>query len=658
MIGVFQRALRTGLAWVPSLAPARAARALVLRANAARDARRFQAAAALYAEASRLDPVNARIHKQCGHMHKEAGDWAEAERHYLLAEALSPGDADLHLQKGHFFKISHRLDEAQSAYAKALALQPGWQEAADELARITNSRSKGDERTSAINADGLVTELLPGSGAQGSAGWRETIQIRRLGTARIRAGGSYRRVLRGIEAVRGFAISQAALLDAVLLLDGEEIADTLLQRTPLNDGFAKFVFNIWHDFGPYAEGEHVIEIRLRDSRGRGRSHRATLLLQAPITEKDALSSDAIVTVDGEVGASLEARVNARPSMARSAARGLLVSPPRAILVQRVDQLGDLVVSVPAIRRLRAHFPEAVLVALVSPANAGLAASLGLFAEVVEVPFAEAPGGPRRTMPPIAQAALRERLASFHFDIAIDLSEAGESRPLLLLSGASVLFGFKDREFPWLTAGFELGGHDPANHLEIVSPATKLTAMVDALKLMIDPPASALALSPEKAEAERRYAVLHTGARLTYSRWPGFAELAHLLLRDTELDIVFMSDGPLPPDLVEHPRVRSIEGLLAFSAFDALLAGASLFVGNDSGPKHLAALRGTPVVSLHMARLNWNEWGQEPVGTIISRRVPCAGCGIGRQGEECGKDFACLTNIRADEVAAEALKLLK
>jgi ADP-heptose:LPS heptosyltransferase len=83
----------------------------------------------------------------------------------------------------------------------------------------------------------------------------------------------------------------------------------------------------------------------------------------------------------------------------------------------------------------------------------------------------------------------------------------------------------------------------------------------------------------------------------------------------------------------------------------------VFVGNDSGPKHLAALRGVPVVSLHMARLNWSEWGQEMSGRIISRRVPCAGCGIGLDGEDCGKDFACLRHIRPEEVFAAVEELL-
>ncbi len=75
----------------------------------------------------------------------------------------------------------------------------------------------------------------------------------------------------------------------------------------------------------------------------------------------------------------------------------------------------------------------------------------------------------------------------------------------------------------------------------------------------------------------------------------------------------------------------------------------MLVGNDSGPKHLAALRGTNVVTIFTARINWAEWAQEGVGSVVSRRVPCAGCAIFHHGEECGKEFACVRDILPEEV---------
>ena len=327
---------------------------------------------------------------------------------------------------------------------------------------------------------------------------------------------------------------------------------------------------------------------------------------------------------------------------------MLADPIRAILVQRVDQLGDLVCSVPALRRLREAFPQARLIGLVTPANAPLAETLGLFDTVVVADFREDPVERRRIMPLPAQEALRRTLAAHKLDLAIDLGEGAASRPLLALSGAPFLYGFKGREFPWLSAAMDIDAHDPANHLEIVPHSRKLLAFVEALIALHRDSARPLVRTDlDRArlrglglDPDRRFIVLHTGARLAYSRWPHFDALAARLAETTDLDIVLMRDVP-PAGMGDRPhdRIRTITAPLAFDDFDALLSFAALFIGNDSGPKHLAALRGTPVVSLHMARLNWNEWGQEISGSIISRRVPCAGCAISTEPEECGKDFA-------------------
>jgi ADP-heptose:LPS heptosyltransferase len=347
---------------------------------------------------------------------------------------------------------------------------------------------------------------------------------------------------------------------------------------------------------------------------------------------------------------------------------LLPDPVRTILVQRVDQLGDLVCSVPAIRRLRELFPDAKLIGLTTAANAGLAESLGLFDDVVVAGFHEDTVERRRVMPIEEQERLRDALAPFRFDLAIDLGEGSESRPLLLLSGAKFLYGFKDRGWPWLSAGFELNMHDPVNRLEIMPPSRKITALVEALASMGAARAAPLPRSDAPRPAalfaygigpETTYAVLHTGARLRYSRWPHFAALVELLIMRTDLTIVVMADDERDFPLPETPsnRLHIVTGKIPFDDFDALLSYATIFVGNDSGPKHLAALRGTKVVSLHMARLNWSEWGQEFDGTIISRKVPCAGCAISDAPEECGKDFACLRLIQPDEVMKAIDRLL-
>ena len=132
----------------------------------------------------------------------------------------------------------------------------------------------------------------------------------------------------------------------------------------------------------------------------------------------------------------------------------------------------------------------------------------------------------------------------------------------------------------------------------------------------------------------------------------------MILDQTDLSIVMLTDGdPVEPTLADDPRVHVVQGRTSFDQFDALLHFAAVFVGNDSGPKHLASLRGAPVVGLHMARKNWNERGQENGGFIISRKVPCAGCLIWHDPEECGRDFTCIRSITADEVFGAVRQLL-
>jgi ADP-heptose:LPS heptosyltransferase len=665
----FLPVIRALLREIPAISGASAARRLVRRANAARDARQFAIAAALYQEALEFNPDNSRMRIQCGHMLKDSGDLVGAEAQYARAAEDLPNDADLALQIGHLHKLAGRPELAEASYARALALSPGWREAERELASVSGV-VEDPSAAYAGQPDWVVPELLPRGEDAPPAVDRNILRLFRLGGRRAHSRWGDLKVLRGIEAIRGYRLAPQDLTEIRLSIDGETVRREKLRAYPQPGDTPqfKYVFNLWHDFSAVAPGRHTIELGFHDPSGRRiRRHQETILV-APPRDADAYpGSDAFVAGTPDA-ASIDEAVNARPSMVRSVKRSILPDPIRTILVQRVDQLGDLVCSVPAIHRLRALFPQARLVGLMTPANVALAESLELFDEIVSVAFSESAVERRRVLPIEAQDRLRRTLLPYAFDIAIDLGEGDESRPLLLLSGARFLYGFKDRLAPWLDAGLDFNGHDPINGIEIVPPSRKLTLLVEGLGLMAAEPARVQpnpdrsALADYGIGADEAYAVIHAGARLAYSRWPHFDALIGMLLARTGLKIVLFSDDAATAARIAAEadcpeRLVVIAGQIPFAAFDALLAHCALFVGNDSGPKHLAALRGAPAVSLHMARLNWSEWGQEMSGRIISRRVPCAGCGIGLDGEDCGKDFACLRHIQPEEVFAAAQDLL-
>src|SRR3984893_14703550 len=106
---------------------------------------------------------------------------------------------------------------------------------------------------------------------------------------------------------------------------------------------------------------------------------------------------------------------------------------------------------------------------------------------------------------------------------------------------------------------------------------------------------------------------------------------------------------LAPGLAASDRFQLLNSRLPLGVFAAFLSFCAMCVGNDPGPSHLASLRGAGVVNLFLARHNWNEWGHENRGYIISRKVPCGGCDVYFHPDECGKGFACITNISPEEV---------
>jgi ADP-heptose:LPS heptosyltransferase len=679
---------------------------LIDLADTARDARNHRKAALLYEKALRFAPNDAAIHIQCGHMFKEAGDLAHAEPHYLKAKQLTPDDPDLALQLGHFNKVAGRLYEAELAYRRAMELDPDWPEPAIRLAELYRmgwrNHTKGDaasrDRPNGATAlgfmpqalasidtqnilrrlpieNGLVPEIAPQSYESKLYGHGEEITIRWLGRPE-RTHWGIRSTLRGADAIRGFCVSASPIVELRATLNGLRFYSGALQEYSLkyekfDDNKKKYVFNIWYDYSHFADGLYDLHLQFVDENGGLRVHTEQIAIAHPLSEAEYPDSDRLVSVSATDNRSIEEQINSRPSMIRPARRTRFRTPPRSVLIVRVDQLGDIIVCIPAIRRLRELLPEARFVGLLSPANGELAKTLNLFEEIIVIDFREDEWERRRVMTLEKQHELRQRLEAYKFDVAMDLAEATVSRPLLLLSGAPFLFGFKDDQAPWLSAFHEGWMVDPINARQAVPITVKTLGLVEWFGAILGNPSQIIRrkdltidrLAPYGLAAQDRFAVLHTGARLKFSQWPYYDRLAAMILDKTDLKVVLMTDdslmrSKLAPALAACDRFQLIDKRLPFDDFDALLSFCTVFVGNDSGPGHLASLRGANVVNVFLARQNWNEWGHENKGYIISRRVPCAGCNIYYDPEECGKAFACIVNITPEEVFRTVMKFVE
>jgi ADP-heptose:LPS heptosyltransferase len=360
-------------------------------------------------------------------------------------------------------------------------------------------------------------------------------------------------------------------------------------------------------------------------------------------------------------------------MVRPARRALLSTPPKTVLIQRVDALGDLVVAVPALRRLRQLLAGARMVGLLSRANVDFARTLGLFDEIIVADLVYDPWERRRVVPMETQKKILAEFARYSFDMAIDMSTSSESRLLLPLSRAPVLVGYSTDRFPNLTVEVAGAARDPYNNIENVPHSNHALGLVEWLAAMLRDelnlvPRDDLTREPLGSfglGANDKFVVLHAGGRWPFTRWPHYFELAEMLIGRTDLRIILLTNDAaavetLPPALAGNDRFQVSNRRLSFDELDALVTYCDLFVGDDSGVKHLASVRGAKVIGIQNARNNWSEWGQENGGYIVTRKVPCAGCLIQNypESDECGREFVCITGIRPEEIFDASMRLLQ
>ena len=109
---------------------------------------------------------------------------------------------------------------------------------------------------------------------------------------------------------------------------------------------------------------------------------------------------------------------------------------------------------------------------------------------------------------------------------------------------------------------------------------------------------------------------------------------------------------------DHPDVVDLRGKLDISGIGALLKKSHLFISNDSGPVHIAAGLGIPVISLfgrNNPGLSPQRW--RPIGVrsfFIHKDVGCKEC----KAHHCDKGFLCLKAISPEEVCELACEILK
>ena len=334
------------------------------------------------------------------------------------------------------------------------------------------------------------------------------------------------------------------------------------------------------------------------------------------------------------------------------------------LVVRLDQFGDVLLSGPAVRAVARRDP---LTYLASSAGAAAAA---LLPGVERVLVYDAPWVSFRP-PPVRGAEVRrlvEQLAALELDEAVVLTSWHQS-PLpmaLLLRLAGVgRISATSPDYPGSlldVRGEHLADlHEVEQALHLVGEAGHHLDEADHGELRVRLPARAVDLPSTP------YVVVHPGASVSSRALPIRATataIAELADRGTHVVLTGSFDeAPLVDRLCREagdPGVTRHVGDLGLAQLAHLLAGAQVLVAGNTGPAHLAAAVGTPVVQAFAPVVPVHRWRPWQVPHVVLGRtdVPCPracsrGCVV--VGQPCLDPFTPTEVVAAVEHLASAAR---
>ncbi len=341
--------------------------------------------------------------------------------------------------------------------------------------------------------------------------------------------------------------------------------------------------------------------------------------------------------------------------------------PRKILVRAPNWIGDAVMCEPALRGLRSLFPEAELAMLAKPAIVELFAAYPGLNRVLIYDDKGAHAGMA------GKWSLAGTLRRHGFDLAVLLQNAFEAAFIAWLAGIPRRYGYAtDGRVLFLTQPVAVPRPDnPAHQVEYY------WNMLKPLGVSGEVPSPTLHVSADEdrmvdgifasAGIDSSNIMIGVNPGSTYGRakrWlpERFAEVARRLverLRQTEgasVAVVILGakgEESLGKDIATRIDGRSVvlSGVTTIRELMAVVKRCRLLVTNDTGPMHIAAAFGVPVVAVFgpTDSRTTAPYGQER--SVVREAVDCAPCLL----RDCPIDHRCMTRISVERVYETAVK---
>ncbi len=341
-----------------------------------------------------------------------------------------------------------------------------------------------------------------------------------------------------------------------------------------------------------------------------------------------------------------------------------------ILIVRLSALGDIVHALPVLPALIESIPDARIDWVVDARYAGI--------------FDHVDGLNRRLVVRASEGYTRTGVVAFarrrglfgalrymrrqQYDVAFDLQGLIKSAALAGLSGAKRVIGFsaarlREPQAGWFyseTARVAADAHIIAKNLSVL-PVVGVHPR--AVRFPLRVPASSVADEAMAATARAsggRFVLINPGGAWPNKRWPTprFGELAARLRAELGLPSYVLwgkGEDALAATVVTHSSGAAAR-LPPTTLGDvlAMAARARVMISGDTGPLHLAAAMGTPIVGLYGPTWPSRNGPWHPRDVTVSRAEVCE-CHYKRR---CARsDHACLDEVGVEEVFRAVVRRL-
>lgn len=329
------------------------------------------------------------------------------------------------------------------------------------------------------------------------------------------------------------------------------------------------------------------------------------------------------------------------------AQQLAANPPRRILLIKPSALGDVVHAMPIAHLLKSRFPNSKLAWLINPALSQIAERHPDVDEVIHFDRKMLATGDRFAAidkPLEFGATLAER----RFDLVVDLQGLLRSGLMTISTRAPIRVGFRTaREFAWLAYTHRVASRGVERHAieRYLDVAETLGCGRSPVRFDFgvrdDERSRVAAMTGDKP-----FALLLPGTNWQTKRWPAesFEELAKRLREERGLRSIIGGARDALELSPKIPSAESLAGQTSLMELVALIERASVVVTNDSGPMHIAAALGKPMVSIFgpTSPIRTGPYRREE--TVIRLDIVCSPC----FSRSCSHT-SCMRELKADDV---------